>query len=159
PTPEHVIAKIEKDVIGSTSRQSERLAALDWRTSPFMFQALKLAIVQLLDYLTPDGPIESPFEKIRPSPAVPVPLLYRSPEALADAAATFVWLHFTNPLNDGELEYVKNSEHGSDLERMHYGMATAWRALYPGKARDFYIIGSEPKYQTAKELKSTAKMW
>src|SRR5262249_18193900 len=84
---------------------------------------------------------------------------YRSPEALADAAATFVWLHFTNPLNDGELEYVKNSEHGSDLERMHYGMATAWRALYPGKARDFYIIGSEPKYQTAKELKSTAKMW
>jgi hypothetical protein len=68
----------------------------DWRTDPFMFQALKLAIGNFMDGIAPAGEIRSPTEEIpglstnRPSVWGP----FDTPEARATYVATIVLSNF-----------------------------------------------------------------
>jgi hypothetical protein len=68
----------------------------DWRTDPFMFQALKLAIGNFMDGIAPAGEIRSPYEEIpglstnRPSIWGP----FDTPEARASYVATIVLSNF-----------------------------------------------------------------
>jgi hypothetical protein len=68
----------------------------DWRTDPFMFQALKLAISNFMDGIAPTGEMKSPIEDIpgfsmnRPSIWGP----FDTPEARANYVATIVLSNF-----------------------------------------------------------------
>jgi hypothetical protein len=104
----------------------------NWRTNPFLFQAFKVAIIQLLDGLKPNGEIRSPLEQFDPTIRAQMPeqvlRFYGSPEVCGETAALSVWSAFQRyqPLTGRELEHARAlGELGSRDQQQHSHMAQA----------------------------------
>jgi hypothetical protein len=114
--------------IGDAADDSEWWVKCDWRTNPFMFQALKLAIIELMDALAPKGEIRNPLDDF--------PDNYKggaeNPARLARSAYTWLWdmelrqavSHSHAHAVASDLEF-EDEDHKNDLLRRAYGMVDA----------------------------------
>jgi hypothetical protein len=110
--------------------------AYNWRTDPFMYESLRLAVGKLLAAMRPGGEMKSPLEGVDPALLFGLPPAvidsYKTPEARADAVFMYIWQAFQTsvPMSGEELEGARNyGPRGSVIERQHNAMAQARRVL------------------------------
>jgi hypothetical protein len=106
--------------------------AFSWRTNPFMFETLKLAIQKFMDTIKPTGDVRSPIED---EPALTNSTLWGphdTPQARADWTVMILWhiLQTAKPMSARQIfGFDLTLEAASDIERTAYSMARARAAL------------------------------
>jgi hypothetical protein len=111
-------------------KEADGKPAFDWRTTPFTFEAFRLAIQKLMDAIKPSGEIRSPTED---EPTLANSLMwagpYNSPEARAEWATMILW-HNLQSAEPGRLTQEMFSprvtvDELTEIERVAYSMARA----------------------------------
>jgi hypothetical protein len=104
----------------------------NWRFNPFMFEAFKQAIIQLLEALRPKGEIKPPISNLAELAAAENPWnhsiakSFANPEARARDTFDFIWQRLLSahvPAGD-ELSGIKAHRRFDEIER-HYGFVDA----------------------------------
>jgi len=114
-------------------KEADGNPVFDWRTTPFTFEAFRLAIQKLMDAIKPSGEIRSPTED---EPTLANSLIsgpYDSPQARAEWATTILWYNLQS-LEPGRLRQEMFSipitaDELTEFEREAYSMARARRDL------------------------------
>jgi hypothetical protein len=111
-------------------KQADGKPVFDWRTTPFTFEAFRLAIQKLMDAIKPSGEIRSPTDD---EPTLANSLMwagpYNSPQARAEWATMILW-HNLQSAEPGRLTPEMFSppitvDELTELERVEYTMARA----------------------------------
>jgi hypothetical protein len=104
----------------------------EWRTEPFRFRAFEIAVAKVLNALRPKGEMKPPYSNNVIERFELLKEIFKSPESLAEFAATNVWIRLnrTNPLSQRERELMRRYEYvGEIMLEEFYGMADARRDL------------------------------
>lgn len=103
----------------------------NWRVSPFMFEAFKQTVIQLLDALRPQGEIMPPISNLAELAAADrwsqaIARSFANPEERARDTFMLIWqrLKSDQPLAGDELTGAKAHRRFDEIER-HYGFADA----------------------------------
>ena len=111
-------------------KKADGKPVFDWRTTPFTFEAFRLAIQKLMDAIKPSGEIRSPTED---ESTLANSLMwagpYNSPEARAEWATMILW-HNLQSAEPGRLTQEMFSprvtvDELTEIERVAYSMARA----------------------------------
>jgi hypothetical protein len=105
----------------------------DWRTDPFTFEAFRVALGELLDWLKPSGETISQFERYEGGfHGMPASVVenFKSPKAKGQEAFAVLWRKMqSEPLDDEEKGRLRRTARGIRVERQFYAMADARRDL------------------------------
>jgi hypothetical protein len=119
----------------SGSYDPDGTPTLGWRSTPFMFEAFKLTVIQLLDALRPPGEITPPISNISELAAADpwsqsIARSFASPEARARDTFMFIWQKFQSaePLSGDSLTGALAHRRFHDIT-LHYQMPDARRDL------------------------------
>jgi len=127
----YLVAELAELICNFT--EADGKPVFDWRTTPFTFEAFRLAIQKLMDAIKPSGEIRSPTED---EPTLANSLIsgpYDSPQARAEWATTILWYNLQS-LEPGRLRQEMFSipitaDELTEFEREAYSMARARRDL------------------------------
>jgi hypothetical protein len=130
----YLIAEAAKEICGF---REGRKPGLDWRTNPFAYEALKLAIVKIMNALRPAGNIRSPSAAELKSIALSGP--FDTPKARAAYVAKVI-LHNLHHAEAMDVEKMFGPDLPEDvkarLKRTVYNMSDARKALLGRRTPD-----------------------
>jgi hypothetical protein len=142
----YLVAEAAKEICGLKP-------GLDWRTNPFAYEALKLAIVKIMDALKPAGGIRPPSATEQKSIALFGP--FDTAKARAEHVAKII-LHNLHGAEAMDVEQMFGSDLPKDvkarLKRTVYNMSDARKALLGRRAP-----GASQALPSGKKLGSKAR--
>jgi hypothetical protein len=142
----YLVAEAAKEICGWREVRERRKPGLDWRTNPFAHEALKLAIVKIMNALRPAGDIRPPSATERKSIALFGP--FDTAKARAEHVAKII-LHNLHHAEAMDVEQMFSPDLPEDvkarLKRTVYNMSDARKALLGRRARCFPAASQRQK--------------